>query len=160
MYYLIIVVTCSSEMYLSAITPCHELWFTSRVQNYIANYPTNRPIFAELHNELACNPATLLRTVAHSFAIVPEVNTGSWTINPARVYPGISSNFTNFDKELRLRIRSDSILLYNFRVYRATKALFRRQIVLIACESGSAWKLMNFITLFLSLSLWKYIFFV
>lgn len=31
--------------------------YEPRAQSYIANYPTNRPIFAELRNELAYNPA-------------------------------------------------------------------------------------------------------
>ncbi|KAL0127164.1 hypothetical protein PUN28_005446 [Cardiocondyla obscurior] len=47
-------------MHLSAITGCPGVViYEPRARSYIANYPTNRPIFAELRNELACNLAAV-----------------------------------------------------------------------------------------------------
>jgi len=41
-----------------ATFPVRDLRVERRIM-YIANYPTNRPIFAELHNELVCNPTAV-----------------------------------------------------------------------------------------------------
>lgn len=116
-----------------------------RAQSYIANYPTNRPIFAELCNELACNPAAAKD--GRGPRIVSPLSRGltrPWTINPVRVRSGILSNFANFDKELRLRhepirFRGHCIIPKCI----VTRALFQ-QIVLIVHENGFAWKLIKF----------------
>jgi len=117
-----------------------------RAQSYIANYPTNRPIFAELRNELACNPAAVKD--GRGLRIVSPLSRGltrPWTINPVRVRSGILSNFANFDKELRLRhepiwFRGRCIIP---KCIITTRALLQ-QIVLIAYEGGFAWKLIKF----------------